>query len=89
MKLSLPSSPGYRTITSFNSAVDRSDRTVTSTYVFRAKIGTFLVICLPFKKRHMDSFHFFCTGSPCNYIDCKKKKLSVHSTISGYYSPFS
>ena len=73
MKLSLPSSPGYRTITSFISVVDRSDRTVTSTYVFWAKIGTFLIICLPFKKRHMDSFHFFCTGSASDYIDCKTK----------------
>ena len=71
--MSILSSPNYRIVTSVNSVSDRSDRTVNSAYVFGAKIGLMAVFCLPFKKRHMDSFHFCCMVGASDYVHFRAK----------------
>ena len=72
--MTVPSCPDDRTITSFISIGVKSDRTVTSTYVFGAKMGLLTVFCLPFQKRPMNPFHFCCRVNSCHYTHFKKKK---------------
>ena len=71
--MSILSSPDYRIVTSVTSVSDRSDRTVNSAYVFGAKIGLMALFCLPFKKRHMDPFHFCCMVDTGDYVHFRKK----------------
>ena len=68
------SSPDYRTVTSFSSVSNRSDRTVISAYVFGAKIGQMAVFLLLLQKRHMESLNFFSTSGKCDYLHAEEKK---------------